>query len=145
MRKLLICAVTLVALACMSAAASAHGAKARRAIELNSECGTPFHDEIVGAAKLSRTGNVVNVHFKLTAFFGEFGGPEGVAWFASLWNVTGGACELVGRFPGEINPNKRGVGRLAGSVTVPAADTEFVAMVFDNMGQRAGTPPVTLP
>jgi hypothetical protein len=127
MRKLMVCAFTVVALASMSGVASATAVKAKSNIQrFNADCGNSTGEAKIGTAVLKRVNNEVSVTYKLT---------NGIAndhYEVTLWNATGGACEDLGAVA-SFTTSAKGKGSAKGEITVPETDVKFFATGLDSI------------
>jgi hypothetical protein len=126
MRKLVIlCALTALAVAAMSGAASAALVKATAPVQFHNEnCGRNTEGKKIGTSVFKRLGNTVEVTYKLTK------GLPGDHYEISLWNATGGACQDLGTIA-SLTTNKKGEGTAKGTIAVPAGDEMFFSTGLD--------------
>lgn len=136
MRKMVLLAVTVLAVAAMGGVASATTYKAKAPVQHNNgACGFPVEGEpITCTANFTRKGNLVKVSYKA---------KELVPGTAYTLELFGNGCVLLGDMT-TFEPNARGVGKAKGELTVPSGDTEFFADAY-NGAQGNDSFIVTLP
>lgn len=126
MRKIMVCALAVVGVACMGGVASATLPVRAKAVvqKNNANCGNSTGTAKIGVVNYKRIGNAVELVYKLTA--GEPRAPYEV----SLWNASAGACENLGTIA-SFTTTAKGTGSAKGSINVPAGDFQFFATGLD--------------
>jgi hypothetical protein len=143
MKKLLLCIVTVAALACMSGVAL--GGKTYSAEAFiqngNGECGANEpSDAVVGVVTFHRTGNVVRFAIDV-----EHGTPDS-SYNAELWqSYPPAACVPLFSDDDAFTTNNRGEGHFTGEVEVEEDATTFFGDTFGGPARGGDTPIVTLP